>query len=61
MIEQLTINCPWQEFRWKPVDLVSDLIVETGAEWKLLREENDWVHFLVGSKDIELFSSKTDG
>jgi hypothetical protein len=28
---------------------------------EVLREENDWLYLLVGSKDIELFRSETEG
>ena len=61
IVERRKIDNPWQKFRWEPVDVVPGITVEPGAEWKLLREENDWAHFLVGSKDIELFRSETEG
>jgi len=61
IVERRKIDNPWKEFRWEPVDIVPGITVEPGAEWKLLREENDWAHFLIGSKDIELFRSETEG
>ena len=61
VIERRKIDNPWQEYRWTPVDVIPGIVVESGTEWKTIREADDWTHFLIGSMEIELFRGETEG
>ena len=61
VIERQKLDNPWQEYRWTPVNVIPGISIEPDAEWKVLREEDDRTHFLVGSMNIDLFRGETEG
>lgn len=61
VIERRKIDNPWQDFRWTPVDVIPGVAGDLDKEWKILREEADWTHFLAGAMDITLFRGETEG
>ncbi len=61
VVERRKIDNPWQEFRWTPIDVISGISPEMTTAWKILREEADWAHILVGAMDIELHRGETEG
>ncbi|NQV98085.1 MAG: DUF3305 domain-containing protein [Rhodospirillales bacterium] len=61
VIERRELDNPWQDYRWTPVDVIPGIVIEPGSEWKKLREGDGWVHFLIGSREIELFRGETEG
>jgi hypothetical protein len=61
VVERRKIDNPWQDYRWTPVDVIPGIAIEPGSAWKILREEADSTHFLIGSLEIELFRGETEG
>ena len=62
VVEQREIDNPWQDYSWSPVGVLPGVLAgDDGGEWKLLREGEGWSHFLVGTKNIELFRGETEG
>ena len=62
VVEQKKIDNPWQEYVWSPVDVIPGIEKIGKADaWKLLREGDNWKHFLSGSLELELFKGETEG
>ncbi len=61
VVERRKIDNPWQEFRWTPIDVIPGIVIEPDSSWKIIREEEGVIHYLIGSMMIELFRGETEG
>lgn len=59
VVERRRIDNPWQEYTWRPVEVVPGL--PPAEEWRLLYEAADFSRYLAGTLTIELFPGETEG
>ena len=52
----------WADYAWQPVAVIPGApALDDPAEWRLMREGDNWAHFLVGTLEMELFRGETEG
>ena len=62
IIERREIDNPWQDHSFRPVAVVPGMpAMEEGADWRLIREGDGWVHFHAATLELELFPGETEG
>jgi hypothetical protein len=57
VVERRRIDNPWQEFAWKPVEVIPG--APACEEWRVLRRGEGWVHYLAATLPIELHKRAT--
>ena len=59
VVERRDIENPWQDYVWRPIAVIPN--AARGERWRELQSGADWVHFLAGTFDLELFRGETEG
>lgn len=57
VVERKRIGNPWQEFAWKPVEVIPG--APPCEDWRVLRRGEGWVHYLAATLPIELHKADT--
>ncbi|WP_299400170.1 DUF3305 domain-containing protein [Pelagibius sp.] len=62
VVERRRIDHPWKDYAWRPVAVIPGAPpLEPDADWTVLREGEDWVHYHCGTLPLELFRRETEG
>jgi hypothetical protein len=59
VLERRRIDNPWQEHSWRAVAAIPG--TPPGEPWRILAEGEDWVHYMAGTFEVELFPRETEG
>jgi hypothetical protein len=57
VIERRRIDHPWAEHRWRPVAVLPG--AAEVADWRVLREGEDWSEIYAGGLPLDLFRKET--
>jgi len=62
VVERREIDNPWEDFSWHPVAVIPGAPpLADDLDWRLLREDEGWRHFFIGTRELELFWRETEG
>lgn len=61
VLERRRSNHPWQDHAWRPVGVVPGAAAcDPRGAWTLMRQGDDWAHYLAGTLPLELFRKETE-